>query len=129
MTPQIIINMNEIIKIKSDGLPNISIPQLPLLEGMKSYPPEFWLETSTEKQYGMIEELKKNSLEYKVYEVVDSVPLKFIVVCRSCLPYSETQRIIMDICNKLLVDEFVVSDGSLASVSVNEDLQGFITVD
>jgi len=124
-----IINMNEIIKIKSDGLPNIQIPQHSLPEGMKSYPAEFWLEISTEKQHEMIDALCEANLEYIAYEIEDSLPLKSLVICRSLLPYSETERIIKNICNKLQIDEFVISDGSLSSVSANGDLQGFISFD
>ena len=125
--------MNDIIRTKSGRFPNASVPQLPLPIGcntpMTSFPPEFWLEISTDRQQAMIDELKKNHLEYIVYEIEDSSPLKSMIVCRCLRPYFETERIIRDICNKLQIDEFIVSDGSLSSVSAKGDLQVFISFD
>lgn len=125
--------MNEILKIKSKGLPDISVPQLPLPIGLnpplKSYPPEFWLEIATDRQHEMIEELEKKALEYIVYDVEDSFPLKSVVVCRSWLPYIEMERIVMDICNTFFIGRFVVSDGSLSTVSADGDLKGFVSFD
>ncbi|WP_303644580.1 hypothetical protein [Bacteroides caecimuris] len=127
--------MNEIIKITAKALPNAQLPQLPLPippldeEPIKAYPPEFWLSIHTKQQQALIKEFEDNGLEYLIYEIVDSVPAISKAVCRSWRSYIETEAIVEEICHKMRVDGFVVSDGCLASINANGDFKGFIYVD
>lgn len=124
--------MNEIIKIHSAALPNAQQPQLPIRidfeHPMGSYPPEFWLSIPTDKQKSLMEEFENNGLEYLIYKLSDTAPPKSIAVCRG-LSFRETEAIVIEICRKLFIDDFIVSDGGLSSVDVNGDLQGFICFD
>lgn len=127
--------MNEIIKITVKALPNAQQPQLPLPispldnEPLKAYPPEFWMSIRSTQQQSLIKEFEKNGLEYQIYEIADSNPAESKAVCRSWLPYHETEAIVKGICNHLNIDGFMVSNGSVSSVNANGDLQGFICFD
>lgn len=125
--------MNDIIRIKSNGLPDVAVPQLPqpICEdsAITPCPPEFWLTIQTTQQQLLIEELEENELEYRVSEIVDSVPAESKDVCRSKHPYIEAETNVKEICRRINIDSFVVSDGSLSSVSANGELQGFISFD
>ena len=117
--------MNEIIKIPSSALPDAQQPQFTIEYPMRRYPPEFWLEVPIDKQQALIEELEKHGMEYFIYEISDSFPKTSVAVCR-WTSYQDTEPKVIEICKTLFIEDFVVSDGSLSSVDVNGDLQGFI---
>lgn len=124
--------MNEILKIKSSALPDAQQPQLPICSDFakqpQSYPPEFWLEIPTDNQAVLIHEFEKYEMEYLIFEITDTVPPKSLAVCR-WLTYQASVQKVIEICKKLFIDNFIVSDGSLTSVNLNGDLQGFICLD
>lgn len=124
--------MNEILRIKSSALPDARHAQLPLRldihDSPKSYPPEFWLEIPTDNQAMLIHEFEKHEMEYLIFEITDSVPLRSVAVCRWSTYQDAVQKVI-EICKSLSINDYVVSDGGLTSVNINGDLQGFICFD
>lgn len=127
--------MNEILKITSKAIPNAQQPQLPLpaadLDSQPTiaYPPEFWISIPTGQQQRLIEEFEANDLEYRIYEIVDSYLSESKAVCRSWKPYPDTAEILLEICNRLSIDGYIVSHGGLTSVDANGELTAYICFD
>lgn len=126
--------MNEIIKINDVSSPNLSESYLPLVnaDGEVSFPPEFWIETSTAKQRSLIALCKQYRVDYIIFEMTGIEPSVSMAVCRYSSKYNESFSIVQKICKQIGIDKIIVSHGGISTIDSNDsngELINFICFD